>query len=121
RIARRTGPAAERIEAVVLELHRQRRRKFQEDAALFETYRRVIEFRPDVVAKRREKIFSVFKDLIEEGVASGEFKPIDTHQAATVLKDATALFLHPLMIPYLPEEETESRARNVVACVLAGF
>ena len=81
----------------------------------------MFELRPDAVAKRREKIFIVFKRVIAEGVATGEFAPVDCHEAATALKDATALFLQPLMIPTALDEETETRARNVVRYVLAGF
>jgi AcrR family transcriptional regulator len=120
-IAQRPVSAAERLEAVVLELHRKRRQKLLEDAEFYETYRRVVELRPDFAAKRREKISNVFKKLVESGIEAGEFKPIDAHEAAGVLKDATALFLHPLLIPTALHEDTETRAQNVVRYVLAGF
>lgn len=120
-IAERPASAADRIEAVVLELHRKRRQKLLEDAEVYETFRRVVEMRPDVLAKRREKIVSVFKRLIEEGMETGEFARVDADEAATVLKDATALFLHPFMIPTTLNEETDDRAKNVVRHILAGF
>jgi AcrR family transcriptional regulator len=120
-IARRPQPAAERIEAVVLELHCKRRQKLVEDSEVFETFRRVVELRPDAIAKRRAKILNVFRKLIESGIETGEFKPVNCDEAATVLKDATALFLHPLMIPAAMKEETEDRARQVVRYVLAGI
>jgi AcrR family transcriptional regulator len=120
-IAARPAPASERIEAVVIELHRKRRRKLLEDAEFYETYRRVIELRPDFAAKRREKILAVFRKLIGTGIESGEFTTVDAHEAATVLKDATLLFLHPMMIKTALDEDTETRARAVVRYVLAGF
>jgi len=40
----------------------------------------VIEVRPEVAARRREKFVSVFKRLIEEDVRSDEFAAIDNHQ-----------------------------------------
>jgi AcrR family transcriptional regulator len=120
-IALRPIPAAARIEAVVLELHRRRKQKLLKDGAFFETYRRVVEVRPDVAAKRREKVRQVFKRLIEEGTRSGEFAGVDAARASTVLKDATSLFLHPFLIPTTLNEPTEARARNVVRFVLAGF
>jgi len=120
-IAARTVPASERIEAVVLELHRKRRQKLLDDAEFYETYKRVIELRPDFAAKRREKIFNVFRKLIEEGIEAGEFKAVNPNEAADVLKDASAIFLHPLMIPTVLKEDTEPRARNVVRYIIAGF
>jgi len=120
-IAQRPISAAARIEAVVLELHRKRKQKLQQDAEVFETYRHIVEIRPDAAARRREKILRVFQRLIEEGIESGEFVGVDSLKAATVLKDATSLFLHPLLIPTTLNEETDARAKDVVRFILAGF
>lgn len=120
-IAQRPIPAAARIEAIVLELHRKRKQKLQQDAEVFETYRHIVEIRPDAAARRREKILRVFQRLVEEGIESGEFAGVDSLKAATVLKDATSLFLHPLLIPTTLNEETDARAEDVVRFILAGF
>ncbi len=120
-IAAREVPASERLEAVVLELHRKRRQKLLDDAEFYETYRRVIELRPDFAEKRREKIFNVFRKLIEAGIEAGEFKAVDSNEAANVLKDASAIFLHPLMIPTVLKEDTDTRARNLVRYIVAGI
>ncbi len=120
-IANRPGTAAQRLEAVVIEVHRKRREKFLEDAAVFESYRRLAEARPDAIAKRREKILHVFERIFREGIANREFAAIDPNEAAVVLEDATALFLHPLMIPTAIKEDTGTRAQKVVRSILAGF
>jgi AcrR family transcriptional regulator len=120
-IAQRPTSASARLEAVVLELHRKRKQKLRQDAEVFETFRRVVEVRPDAVARRREKILRVFRRLIEEGIESGEFVGVDSLKAATVLKDATSLFLHPLIIPTTLNEETDARAKDVVRFILSGF
>ena len=120
-IAHRPISAAARIEAIVLELHRKRKQKLQQDAEVFETYRHIVEIRPDAAARRREKILRVFQRLIEEGIESGEFAGVDSLKAATVLKDATCLFLHPLLIPTTLNQETDARAKDVVRFILAGF
>jgi AcrR family transcriptional regulator len=120
-IAQRPVSASERIEAVVLELHRKRREKLLEDAEFYETYRRVVELRPDAVEKRRQKIHNVFKRLIEQGLDAGEFVKVNPEEVATVLKDATSLFLHPFLIPTCLHEDTEPRASAVVRYILAGI
>ncbi|MBU6399826.1 MAG: TetR/AcrR family transcriptional regulator [Verrucomicrobia bacterium] len=120
-IARRPGSAAQRLEAVVLELHRKRRQKLLEDAEVYATFQRLFELRPDAAARHRQKLLNVFHRLLAEGLASGEFTAVDCREAATVLKDATTAFLHPLMISATGVEETESRARNVVRYIVAGF
>jgi AcrR family transcriptional regulator len=120
-LAAREGTAAERIEAVVIELHRRRRAKFQQEPELYESFRRVIVSRSDAVAKRQAKIAAVFAQLIQQGIDDGEFRPVDPAEAATVLEDATAFFLHPAVMPSALHNRGEERARNVVRHVLAGF
>jgi AcrR family transcriptional regulator len=120
-VANRPGSAAERVEAVVMELHRRRRAKFQQEPELYESFRRVIVSRSDAVARRQEKIAAVFRKLVEQGVAAGEFRAIDPGEAATLLEDSTAFFLHPAVMPSALNNRGEERARNVVRHVLAGF
>jgi AcrR family transcriptional regulator len=120
-VANRDATAAERIEAVVIELHRRRRAKFKQEPELYESFRRVIVARSDAVARRQEKIAGVFRRLVEEGVEQGEFRPVDPAGAATILDDATAFFLHPAVMPSALDNRGEERARQVVRHVLAGF
>ena len=115
------GTATERIEHVVLDLHSRRRAKFQQEPELYESFRRVIVSRPDAVAKRQQKIAAVFQRLIEKGIEDGEFRPVDPSEAATVLEDATAFFLHPAVMPSALNNRGEERARKVVRQVLAGY
>jgi AcrR family transcriptional regulator len=120
-VAHREGTAAESIERVVIELHGRRRAKFQQEPELYESFRRVIVSRPTAVAKRQAKIVAVFRELIEQGIRDGEFCPVDPEEAATVLEDATAFFLHPAVMPSALDNRGEERARKVVRHVLASF
>lgn len=119
--AAQPGTAAERIERVVIELHERRRTKFKVEPELYESFRRVIVSRSDAVAKRQAKIAGVFRMLIEKGIEDGEFRPVDATEAATVLEDATAFFLHPAVMPSALNNRGEERARKVVRHVLASF
>jgi AcrR family transcriptional regulator len=120
-LAAREGTAAVRIEGIVIEIHRRRRARFLQEPELFESFRRVIVSRSDAVAKRQAKIAAVFAQLIQQGIDDGEFRPVDPAEAATVLEDATAFFLHPAVMPSALHNRGEERARNVVRHVLAGF
>jgi AcrR family transcriptional regulator len=113
-ILHETGWARERIEKVVLELYRRRKSKLQEDGEVYESFRRIIQSRPAAVATRVRRIVEVFEQLIREGSANGEFRALDPEEAAQTLRDATAIFLHPLMTSSLLSETTEPRLRNVV-------
>ncbi len=120
-IAERPLPASERLEAIVLELHRKRRKMLERDAEVYLTFRRLIVSRPEAAAKRQRQVVKVFKKLIAAGIAAREFVPVDCDEAAVALEDATAIFLHPLVMPAALTERTEERARNVVRHILAGF
>lgn len=120
-IAERAATAAERIEAVVLELHRKRTEKLRNDARFYEAFRSLISTRPEAMEKRDRKIFDVFRRLIADGVQAGEFPPLDCDEAAGALEDATGIFLHPLTIPAILNDLTEDRVRRVVRYLLAGF
>jgi AcrR family transcriptional regulator len=120
-IAARALPAAKRIELVVVDLHRKRKQKLLEDAEVFETFKRVVELRPELMAERRARITAMFRRLLEEGMETGEFQKLDAEAVAVALKDATALFLHPFLIPTTLSENTEARAQKVVQYLLAGF
>jgi len=105
----------------VLELYGARHAKCLEDPEIYVAYQRVMEIRPDAVAQRQSAILKVLKRLLDEGVATGEFAPMDTLAAAMMIEDATALFLHPLMIPTVVGKQGDQRARAVMRHLLAGF
>jgi len=120
-VAAQPGTAAERLEAVVMAIHHRRRTKYEKDAHVYLTFRRLIEARPDAVAKREEKIIGVFEKIIRAGIAAGEFAPVEPNHAARAMGDATAMFLHPAIMPATLNGETEKRIRCVIRTMCAGF
>ena len=123
-IATRPGSASDRIEAVLLELHRRRREKLVDDPEVYQVVQRVFELRPEALLRHREAVRSVFRQLIQAGIEADEFRPLSLGEATEVLLDATVLFIHPLMIPTLmesPADQAEARARKVVGAILISF
>lgn len=120
-VASRPGTIAERLEAVVLAVYQRRRAKYEKDPKVFMAFRHLIESRPDAVEKRKTVLFNVFREMLEAGIANGEFTAIDPLKAAMVLEDATAIFLHPLAIPNHSPNSTEERLKRVIHIVLSGL
>jgi AcrR family transcriptional regulator len=123
-IATRPGSAAERLEMLVVELYRRKRQKLLEDSEVYESFRRVIQKRPKVVASYRKLRLETIVKIIQEGVDSGEFElpGADAEEAALVFEDAMTLFLNPSVLAANTRHEgMESRARKVVRGMVAGF
>jgi len=120
-VAAQPGTATERLEAVAMAIHHRRRTKYEQDPQVYLTFRRLIQARPDAVAKREEKIINVFKKVIQTGVAAGEFASVDPRHAARAMGDATAMFLHPAIMPASLDGQTEKRIRCVIRTMCAGF
>ena len=123
-IAARPESASVRIEAVLLELHRRRRQKLVEDPEVYQMAQRVFDLRPEALARHRDAVRSVFRQLIQAGIEAGEFRRLNVVEATEVLLDSTILFIHPLMIPTLmesPSDQAEARARKVVGAILTSF
>ncbi len=123
-VAARPESASTRIELVLLELHRRRRQKLVEDPEVYQMAQRVFDLQPVALARHRDAVRSVFRQLIQDGIEAGEFRPLNITEATEVLLDSTVLFTHPLMIPTLmesPSDQAEDRARKVVGAILTSF
>ena len=123
-IATRKVSAAERLEMLVIELYKRKRRKLQDDAEVYESFRRVIQKRPKVVASYRKLRLQTIVNMIQEGVDTGEFElsAMDAEEAGAIFEDAMTLFLNPAVLAATPRQDgMESRARKVVRGMVAGF
>jgi AcrR family transcriptional regulator len=123
-IDRQPGSAAERLEMLVLELFRRKRKKLLEDSEIYESFRRVIQQRPKVVASYRKLRLATIVKIIQEGVDSGEFElsGADAEETGRVFEDAMTLFFNPsVLATNIQQEGMESRARKVVRAMVAGF
>jgi AcrR family transcriptional regulator len=123
-IALRPGSAAERLETLVVELYRRKRKKLLEDSEVYESFRRVIQRRPKVVASYRKLRLETIVKIIREGVDSGEFElsGADAEEAGAIFEDAMTLFLNPsVLAANMGQGAMESRARKVVRGMVAGF
>jgi len=125
-IDRQPGSAAERLEMLVVELYRRKRKKLLEDSEVYESFRRVIQKRPKVVASYRKLRLATIVKIIQEGVDSGEFElsdsGADAEEMGRVFEDAMTLFFNPSVLAInIHQEGMESRARKVVRGIVAGI
>ena len=87
-VATSTAPASARLRAMIRG-HVEVVTSIQKDAAVFlHEWRFLSQERRDLVAARRDAYESLFRQVIVEGVAAGEFRPVDARQTAMAILSA---------------------------------
>ncbi|QQM29609.1 TetR family transcriptional regulator [Martelella lutilitoris] len=89
------GSASDRLRGLVLALHRSKRAKLGDDPEIHGLYRRIVTERPDLVADYARRMTGLVRQVLEDGVARGEFRTLDLDAAAGVVRDAVTVFVHP--------------------------
>lgn len=117
------GPAAERLEAMVLALHARKRERFAGDPEVYQLYRRIVEERPDIIAAYARAMTALIAEIIADGVRRREFKLDDIATAASVVRDAVTVFVHPAHVEAAVKAglPTEAMARNVIRSLVTAF
>ncbi|WP_439573782.1 TetR/AcrR family transcriptional regulator [Phreatobacter sp.] len=117
------GPAAERLEGMILALHARKRERLTGDAELYELYRRVVDERPDIVAAYARSMTQLAAQIIADGADKGEFRLDDISAAACVVRDAVTVFVHPAHVEATikANRPVEPMVRNVVRSLVAAF
>lgn len=123
RFVKSDGSAAERLRGLVLALHRSKRAKLGDDPEIHGLYRRILAERPDLVADYARRMTALVRQVLEDGIARGEFRIRDLDVAAGVVRDAVTVFVHPAHVEQavVAGLEMEPRLQAVVDILVAGF
>lgn len=116
-------PAALRLEAMVLALHRRKVERFANDLEVYQLYRRVVDERPDIVQNYAVAITQLIAAILASGVDAGEFKIDDIDRAAGVVRDAVTVFVHPAHVAASVQAgiSREQDLRHVISTLIAAF
>ena len=117
------GPAAERLLAMLLDLHRRKRERLIGDREIHDLYRRILVERPDMIAAYAERMTALIARLIAQGVERGEWKVDDVDIASGVVRDAVTVFIHPALVAQLitADAPIETMLRDTVATLSRAF
>jgi AcrR family transcriptional regulator len=110
---------AKRLEEWLTTLIAIKRRKVTDDPELFATYHAVAEAAHKVASAHVAELTDQLRRIIDDGVASGDFKVSDPAAAAAAVLNATARFHHPHFVRENPADPAAERA--VIRLVLAGL
>ena len=114
-------PAYDKLERMLLAIHRVYRQKLESDAALFDLLIEALEKGKSSARKHRARVQADIQRVVEEGVASGAFAMADKRRALSLIFDAAHRFIHPLALRLdadTPAPALEARFERIVAMVL---
>jgi AcrR family transcriptional regulator len=120
-IAARAESASERLEAMVLQLHRMKLARFAGDGEVFDLYKYVMAERPAMVADYAKAMTEILAAIIKSGIASGEFRIKDAARAADAIRSAATVFVHPAMVAAHKDLPMERYAVDAVRIIAAGM
>ena len=91
-------PAQDKLERMLLAVHRAYREKLDVDPALFDLLIDSLTKERAAARKHRARVQSEMQRVVEEGVASGEFAMADRRRALALVFDASHRFIHPVAL-----------------------
>jgi AcrR family transcriptional regulator len=117
------GSAEDRLRGLVLALHRSKRAKLGDDPEIHGLYRRIVAERPDLVADYARRMTGLVRQVLNDGVARGEFRVPDLDAAAGVVLDAVTVFIHPAHVEQavVAGLDMEPRLQSVMDALAVAF
>jgi AcrR family transcriptional regulator len=122
-IARSRGSATTRLERLVLEILAYHKDNLLTDKRVNDIVLVAIEDNWDSIEAHKEIIRNVIELILRDGIASGEFEPVEPAETSRLLMRSLVGFMHPVLIAQClaDEENVEAEARAAVRFLLRSF
>ncbi len=114
-------PAYDKLERMLLAVHRAYRAKLDGDPALFDLLIDSLAQERATARKHRARVQSEMQRVVEEGVASGAFAMADRRRALALVFDASHRFIHPVALRLdrdIPAPALAQRFERIVSMTL---
>ena len=110
-------PAHDKLERMLMAVHRDYRGKLDSDPALFDLIIEALAKNRASVRKHRARVQSEIQRVVEDGVASGAFAMTDRRRAMSLIFDAGHRFIHPASLRLDRDASAHSVASRFEAVV----
>ncbi len=91
-------PAHDKLERMLIAVHRDYRAKLDDDPAVFDLLVEALARNRPSARKHRARVQSAIQRVLEEGVSSGAFAMTDRRRAMSLIFDAAHRFIHPVAV-----------------------
>ncbi len=119
-VARGQEPAALRIERLILEILHFHKENHLTEKRVADLVMVAIELSWDAIRAHKEVMRSAVETILRDGIASGEFEPVEPHETAHLILLSVVAFTHPMMVEQCLDEgrDLEAEARTAVRFIL---
>ena len=118
-IARSRAPAGERIARLFVEIFNYHRDNLITEKRVHDIVLVAMENNWDAIEKHTEVIRTVIEVILRDGIASGEFDPVEPRETSFLIKRSMVAFCHPLMVAEcLQEGNGEAEVRQSAGFLL---
>lgn len=119
-IAAGPGSAAERLREMLLSTNRINEARFKDQLRMNEMVCAAMEESWDAILGHIARFDALLGGVVAEGVASGEFRPVDPVAATQCIRTAAIRFHHPLLMAQCSRMPGPT-AEELIAFILAGL
>ena len=119
-VARSKAPATQRLEQLFLEILAYNKENLLEEQRVHEVVLVAIEQNWQAINLHMQTMRTILEVILRDGIAAGEFEPVDARQTAELIKRSMVVFTHPLLIGQCVEEhqDLETAVRQSVHFLL---
>jgi AcrR family transcriptional regulator len=109
-VARSKAPAASRIERLFLEILAYNKENLLEEQRVHDIVLFAIEHNWETIRAHKAAIGNVLELILRDGIAAGEFEPVDPRETAELIKRSMIVFAHPVLIGHCLHEHQDLEA-----------
>jgi AcrR family transcriptional regulator len=113
-VARAKGPAAPRIERLILEILAYHKENLLTEQRVNDMVMAAIELSWDAIRAHKDVMRTVVEVILRDGIEAREFEPVDPRQTAELMLRSVVAFTHPMVIGQCLDDgqdlEAEARA-----------
>src|SRR5262249_2623246 len=114
------APAAQRMERLVLEILAYHKENLITEQRVNDMVLAAIEHSWDTIHAHKQALQGIAELIVRDGIAAGEFEPVEPHETADLLMRSVVCFTHPMLVGQCLEEgqDLDTEARKTVRFLL---
>jgi AcrR family transcriptional regulator len=119
-VVRSKGSARERIERLFLEILTYHKENLLTEQRVHDIVLLAMEHDWEAIRAHKASLGNLLELLLRDGIAAGEFEPVDPRETAELIKRSMVIFTHPILIGHCVQEhlDLEAAVRQSVGFLL---